>query len=343
MLMLVLAALPSPGSSAVAGSTIETPVAFSVVNVNTSRTAGACTPDGKPYTVRGVLAGPAEAFEDAPTDAVTLYIHGSGDGSTWNFTGFPGVNHIAEMAGLGHVSVFMHMLGYGTSDPVDGNAICLGSYADIAHQVVQHLRAGTYDASGHPTPAFERVALASHSGFSLAAELYAISWSDIDALVMTGWADVAPSFVPLYKNAVSLGVACADGGDSKAAGGPPGWHRFFSDEDLDTLMYNTEPEVVHAFLERYEFDFCGLVKDAVAILAADLALSPLIVEIPVLLVYGDHDPFLPGAFELKRARFLASDEVSLSVLPNTGHSMMLGRTAAEFRAVLSAWLAARGF
>lgn len=321
---------------------VEVDVSFSVVNTNTTRTAAVCTPDGKPYTVRGTLAAPTSVLEEGSAGAVALYMHGSGDGSSWNFAGFPGVNHIAEMAALGHSSVFMHFLGYGTSDPIDGNALCLGSHADIAHQVVQHLRAGTYDVDGLSTPAFDRVTLVGHSGFSLVAELYSISYSDIDALIVTGWVDIAPAFVPLYTNAASLAVACAGGGEPKTPGGPSGWHRFFSDEDLDKLLYGVEPAVKRAFADRYEYDFCGLLRDTPAILASSLVFSPLLVTIPVLLVNGDHEPFTPGGPELKRERYLASDDVTLEVLSNTGHNMMMGRTAASFRQVLSRWLTERG-
>ena len=74
-----------------------------------------------------------------------------------------------------------------------------------------------------------------------------------------------------------------------------------------------------------------------------IALSPLVVNIPVLLIYGDHDPFLPGGFEIQPARYASSDDVTLEVLANAGHNAMMGRTAAEYRAVMSSWLKARGF
>jgi pimeloyl-ACP methyl ester carboxylesterase len=336
-------ALAMPPLLAVPAVIEEVGISFSVVNENTSRTSAACKADGKGYTVRGAIAAPRSALVDTADNAVTLYLHGSGDGSEWNFTGFPDVDYLAGMAGKGHVSVFIHLLGYGTSDPVDGNALCVGSWASMAHQVVQHLRAGTYDAGGLPTPTFERVALAGHSGGVIAAELYSVSFDDIDALIGAGWADTAPTFVPLFTGAGKLVTECIDGGSSKEPGGPPGWARLFGADDLRRLLYNTDPDVLEAFIDRYEMDFCGLRRDIGPALAVNMALSPLLVRVPVLLIFGDHDPFSPGAYEIKRTRYVSSHDVTLKVLPNAGHNAMMGRTAVEYREVMSAWLKARRF
>lgn len=340
--LLISLSSVAPIVRATPNAVVEVPVSFSVVNTNTSRTAAACTPDGEPYTVRGVLAAPAGALEEGPDNAATLYLHGSGDGSTWNFTAVPDTDHIAEMAQLGHVSVFLHMLGYGESDAIDGSSMCFGAWADVAHQVVQHLRAGTYDAAGTPAPAFDRVVLAGHSAGGVAVSLYSISYDDIDAMVIAGWADVpAFSFAPLYGALARFGSACVRGGRAKEGAGA--WARLFSTPDLDALLNDLDPAVEHAFVDLYEDDPCGVLKDTGPFLASTLAAAPLWVTIPVLLVYGDHDIFLPGAAEIQRAHYLASKDVTLEVMANTGHNMMMGRTAPEFRGLLSSWLETRGF
>lgn len=340
---LLIAALGSGAPGRATSPAIEeVPVSFSVVNTNTSRTAPACTPDGRRYTVRGTLAAPAGSLDEDAVDVVTLYLHGSGDGSTWNFTAVPGVDHIGEMARLGHASVSLHMLGYGKSDAIDGSAMCFGAWAAVAHQVVQHLRAGTYDANGTAGPAFDRVALVGHSAGGVAATLYSVSYADIDALVIAGWSDFAAfSFTPLYRALARFGVGCARGGRSKD--GKPGWSRLFASRDLTRLLYDVDPAARQAFATAYEDDPCGVVKDAGEVLAVNHALSPFLVEVPVLLVYGDHDIFLPGPAELERARYMSSDDVTLKVVADAGHNAMMGRSAANYRAVMSRWLKARGF
>ena len=322
---------------------VDVPVAFHVLNTNTTVTK--CQPDGKPYTVRGDLVAPASALRETELNAVTLYIHGSGDGSTWHFTKVPGVDYVTEMAELGHVSVFIHNLGYGTSDPADGSKICFGSVADIAHQVVQQLRAGSYVAEGAVPIAFERVALTGHSLGGLAVELYSISYHDIDALVVVGWVDTLPSpvvFSSGFADVARFGIDCARGGEPKRPGGPGGWADVFQTRaSWNELFFNTDPAVENAFIPGYEADACGFAPDAGQAIALAVALSPG-VKVPVLVTGGDHDPFEPGAFDLEAARYVSSPDVSLAVLPATGHMIMLGRTAPDFRSIMSDWLGARG-
>jgi pimeloyl-ACP methyl ester carboxylesterase len=178
------------------------------------------------------------------------------------------------------------------------------------------------------------------------AEFYAVSYDDIDALVIAGWADAAafkPSFVPTYAGLARLGVACATGGSSKRQGGPSGWARVFSDADLDRFLYNVEPGVKRAFIASYEEDPCGIGRDVGPAAALTMALSPMVVRVPVLLIYGDHDPFVPGAYELQRARYVSSSDVALEVISDAGHGAMMARSAAGYREVMSRWLKARKF
>src|SRR4051794_781402 len=66
------------------GQVVEVPVAFQVTNTDTS--GAPCNParpsDGKPYTVRGHLAGPRAAL--ATPASVTLYLFGYEAGE-WNW------------------------------------------------------------------------------------------------------------------------------------------------------------------------------------------------------------------------------------------------------------------
>jgi pimeloyl-ACP methyl ester carboxylesterase len=348
-----LALAPIASGHASAG-VVEVPVSFQVVNQNTSVTAPACDTDGNTYTVRGSLVGPA-GVEAGAVDSITLYLHGSGDGSSWHLTAVPGYDHITEMAKLGHASVFIHALGYGSSDAVDGNRVCFGSLADGAHQVIQHLRNGTYTAGIAAGPAFERVALAGHSGGGIVAELEAVSFHDSDALIVSGWPDWAPAVIiaedpagPFFYAAVAgFGRRCATAPESKQPGGPSGWaHVFTTRNEFEILMPNTEPAILDAFVPGYEQDPCGIGRDAAQAIAANIALAATVHE-PVLLPYGDREPFLGGAAlaaQQQAARYaLGSNDVSIQIVPDSGHGIMLERPAPVFRAGLSHWLRARGF
>jgi len=318
----------------------ERPVTFVISNTNTS--AAPCASDGKQYVLRGTITAPAGLLESGAASSATLYLHGSGDASSWHFTGVPNYDHIGEMAELGHVSVFIHSLGYGASDRVDGTQVCFGSLADATHQVVTELRSGRYsfgDAS--VGPAFRRVALAAHSGGGLVAELEAVSYHDIDALIVASPSDFAfRSFA--YRGLASFAVNCARGGDAKEPGGPRGWAYPLAPADVGHLFFNADPAVIDSFRAAYERDFCAIGTSIVQSLAAMIVLGPT-VHVPVLLVYGDHDIYLPGAPQVERLRFLGSKDVALEVLPDSGHVLMLQRTAPHFRATMSEWLAGRGF
>ena len=60
---------------------------------------------------------------------------------------------IDRMARLGHVSVSIDRLGYDDSGHPQGHLTCIGSSADVTHQLVQHLRAGT----GAQDPLWDRL------------------------------------------------------------------------------------------------------------------------------------------------------------------------------------------
>ena len=80
------------------------------------------------------MTGPAKGKRPG----VTLYLHGLGLGEwLWNFQPVKSYNFVAGMARAGHVSVTIDRLGYGASDkPPDGKSVCIGSQADVAHQIV---------------------------------------------------------------------------------------------------------------------------------------------------------------------------------------------------------------
>src|SRR5436190_6124923 len=65
---------------------VEVPVAFQVVNTDTS--GAPCNParpsDGRPYTVRGHLTGPKSVFAARRANAVAFYLFGY-EGGEWNW------------------------------------------------------------------------------------------------------------------------------------------------------------------------------------------------------------------------------------------------------------------
>ena len=145
-----------------AADAASVPVEFRVQNVN--RSAVACPADGREYTLRGAIVGPADVLADRRRAglAATLYLHEFSFGRFfWNFEGSRDFDWAARMADAGHVSVVIDRLGYDGSDQVGGNDTCIGAHADMARQVVDQLRSGDYTAAGG-APRFDRLVLAGH-------------------------------------------------------------------------------------------------------------------------------------------------------------------------------------
>jgi pimeloyl-ACP methyl ester carboxylesterase len=320
---------------------VDVPVVFAVRNVNTSQVP--CSSDGVTYQIRGHLVSP----ERIPS-SVTLWLHGGGAGEwQWHFTSVPGYDFATEMARLGHASVVIDRLGFDSSGHPDGMQVCVGSEADVVHQVIEKLRTGNYTAGRVNGVRFGLVALGGNSFGATVAESEAVSFHDADALIVNGWAE-HPIYgaTQVYEVVPQSGSTCARGGEPAEAGDetPSGYTYVWPswEAEAEDIFYNAAPEVVNAFGRLRNRDACGLIQ---SVATADLVHQALLgtVTSPVLLVYGDHDLVTPTEADVQRARYGGSSDVSLAIIPNTGHVGMIERTAPTFRAVISGWLAARGF
>ena len=176
--LLLLLALPGT-SSAKQGREriIDRAVTFEVSNVN--RSAVPCAADGQTYQVRGHLVGTESALADPQT--VTLLLHGLSYGEFFSHYAAQQGHHFArKQARDGHVTATIDRLGYDSSDKPQGDGICFGSRADIADQMVQQLKAGSYDAHD-ASPAFSKVVLAGHSVGAIIAKASTYSFGSADA------------------------------------------------------------------------------------------------------------------------------------------------------------------
>ena len=322
-----------------AGEIVDRPVTFAVDNVNRSRAP--CEADGKRYTLRGHLMGPRAAVADPK--AVTLYLHGVEISDAYfRYRGTPGYDFQTEMAERGHVSVTIDRLGHGESDLPPGAATCVGAQADMAHQVVDQLRAGGYGGG----PAFGRVALAGHSFGGFTAEIAQMSFRNADALIDMAFAGEGING-PLLADNQLRGEAgsCNQDGRPKRDGAPTGYAFLWQSTERwrsDTYA-NTDPRVLEDAPSLRERSPCGELNSAVPTGLVQPAFYRE-VTVPVLLIFGRQDQvFPPPAGENHRTLYTASPDVTLFEIDNAGHTLMLQRTAEEFRTKLSGWLAAHGY
>jgi pimeloyl-ACP methyl ester carboxylesterase len=323
----------APGAEAARVTSL--PVAFQVKNTNT--TPVPCTPDGATYMVRGHLTGPASAL--APKRAkrlgVTLYLHGLGVAEwLWNFP-LARYSHARGMARSGHVSVTIDRLGYGASDlPTSGKSVCIGSQADIAHQIVGQLRSGAYQAK----LAFKSVAIAGHSASGQIAITEASTYRDVKALITVGF-----SFSNLPRGNEEFGfqrIACDKGGDPfpTAPPNPLSDYAYFgrTEAALRSIMFRSAPKTVQdtaAKLRRP--DPCGDNYSLIPAIQRQPA-STGKVKVPVLVVCGTNDVlYAPFGCEAQAERFSKGRTV---ILRKTGHGLPLERSAKTFRKRLGRFL-----
>jgi pimeloyl-ACP methyl ester carboxylesterase len=331
--LTALAAGPAPRTAAAPAAVVTHEVTFKVVNSN--GTAVPCPTDDASYTIHGRLVGPT----DNPNRAVVLGLHGLGYGEFfWDFEVVPGYDWAAALAGHGITSVVVDRLGYGASSHPPGTQTCMGGQASIAHQIVRALKRGSYTMDGGPGLSFSRVGLMGHSAGGQIAQIEAYSYDDVDALVVLAWADFGASPKVLADFAQTGGV-CLTGGQ------PPGYAPLgqSGDEFKALMFHDADPTVEGAATRLRNPDPCGDDASIPAGILLDARLVPTI-EIPVLLVFGDHDAiFPPPALDRQKAMYTGSRDLTGIGIPDTGHALSLERSAPFTRDAVTSWLCQRHF
>jgi pimeloyl-ACP methyl ester carboxylesterase len=307
---------------------------------NTNRSMVPCDSDGAAYTVVGHLVGPApRPGDDTTTRPVVLGLHGLGFGEFfWSFDAVAGYDWAHTLAARGVASVVIDRIGYGRSGRPPGTQSCIGAQADVAHQIVQELRSGSYALEGGDAPRFGRVALAGHSAGGAITQIEAYSFHDVDAVMVLSYADLRPSLRTLAALTQAV-VACIGGGN------PPGHAPFGqSDADFQALMFHdADPHVVAAVTAMRNPEPCGDDASLLAAIATDVREVPSI-TLPVLLLIGDHDAvFPPPALESQRHLFAGSHDVTTVTIPDTGHAVTVERSAGVSRDAVLSWLCGHSF
>jgi pimeloyl-ACP methyl ester carboxylesterase len=278
---------------------------------------------------------------------ITAYLHGFGlPESAWTFDDVAGYDFARDMAARGHVSLVMDRLGYDSSGHPIGTDSCMGSQADVAHQLVQDLRSGGYavlDGSGPPL-SFSRVALAGFSAGGAIAQAEAYSFADIDALAVLAYAD--QDFTDLMGATFSQALdVCAGGGQLSEGPGTPAGYAYFGQTDrqyVAAVFHDADPSVVSAATALRDRDPCGDDGSFSQAVGTDQARLGEI-HVPVFLAYGLSDAlFQPSAGADQYQRFTGSNDVTMVTLANTGHLLMLERSAPQLRSAVSDWLSRRG-
>jgi pimeloyl-ACP methyl ester carboxylesterase len=139
-------------------------------------------------------------------------------------------------------------------------------------------------------------------------------------------------------------TVCTEGGENAYPGGPGGYfYMERPDEYRPDLFYNFDPAVLAAYLRLRERNPCGYEPTTLAAIGIDLARLGE-VHVPVLLAIGAQDKiWTQDGWAQQRGHFTGTSDVTAASLADTGHYVMLERTAPQLRALVAGWLARRGF
>jgi pimeloyl-ACP methyl ester carboxylesterase len=343
IVLAVLVAVPASAQAKRAKKvkTASVAVTFTVRNTDTSQFA--CTSDGGTYQVKGHITGPASALaasskkKKRKPKGATLYLHGLGVGEWLWYFGIPSYNYALQQAKAGHVSVTVDRLGYGASGRPDGNQNCIGSQADVAHQIVQALKNGTYAVASGKAVKYKRVALAGHSAAGEISILEAYSYRDVSALVVVAFS---------FSNLPAANIAFGNQRNSCQAGGNPvPGYAFFGQtgaEFQQTFFHSAVKAVRDQATPLHPADPCGnnlSLTDAINHQAA----GARTIKVPALVICGGNDVlYAPYGCDAQASRFGSKDKRSITIA-NAGHGLPLEKPAPTFRKKLGDWLTKRGF
>jgi pimeloyl-ACP methyl ester carboxylesterase len=340
--LLLMAAPAADAKKAKKVKTASVAVTFTVHNTNTSKFA--CTSDGATYQVKGHITGPASVLASAAKKkrkrpkAATLYLHGLGVAEwLWYFTSYPSYNYALQQAKAGHVSVTVDRLGYGASSKPPGDQVCIGSEADVAHQIVQALRTGSYAvATGKPVK-YKRIALAGHSASGEISILEAYSYRDVNAVIVVAFS---------FSNLNAANIAFGNQRNSCTAGtGPSPGYAYFGQSGTEfekTFFHSATPVIRAVAVPLHPADPCGLNLTLIDALNKQAA-GVRTIKVPALEICGANDVlYAPYGCEAQIERFASKDKKTV-IVKNAGHGLPLEKPARTFRRKLGRWLSKRGF
>ncbi|GHJ59944.1 hypothetical protein NOK12_24620 [Nocardioides sp. OK12] len=316
------------------GSTvISRGVAFDLVNTNDTHLL--CLPDGDDYVVEARLIGPRdEVLGRAGSRRINVLVHDAGTGGWfWGMDSPRRYDYARQLARRGETSLVLTRLGYDENGLGSGRDTCLGAQATMLHQVVQHLKSGSYRFTGDvgtTTPHAGHVVVHGHGVGAAVAQLEASTFDDVEGLVLMSWTDTQFTSRAIAE-ATRQGTTClsadyASFGETRA--------------DYRDLLFASAPARVQRQAARQRNDVpCGDVLSLGAMVTS-LTLGTGDIEAPALLLFGDQDVRTrAGAAERQADRFRSSEAVRTRTFSGAGSALPLERSAPRVRREVLSFLA----
>jgi pimeloyl-ACP methyl ester carboxylesterase len=248
-----------------------------------------------------------------------LLLHGlSYTKETWDFPGYSVARKIAE---AGYAVFAVDRLGYGESKLENGYRVTHEGYADMAHQMVEQLRA----------QGFSHVVLAGHSAGAGTTELAAALYGGVDAIMALGWHH-RPSN-QLGQDFFTSDYLRAAQDDYEYFLGTP-QHRaemfYTATASRDVVLADTE-----AAVDTPSGEIFSIGKQPSRLVVGQI-------KVPVFLQFGDGDRLFEVEYaEMHAEEFRSSPSVTVDIVPDAGHTFMLTKNGLAGTDRMANWLASR--
>ncbi|AJC62128.1 alpha/beta hydrolase [Streptomyces sp. 769] len=299
------------------------------------------TVDKSTGPIAGRLCQPAQ-----PTSRIQLLVPGFTFGKEyWDFPYKPGqYSYTAAANASGWATLAIDRLGSGSSWHPKGSQVTFQNSASVIHQVVQALRHGQLGAT------YDHVALAGHSVGAHASVYEAGTYNDVDALIATGWSSVWNADHVKKRVADNLVTATSDpkfkdtGYDADYVTSKAGTRNvYFVTSHADPAVMSMDEQLKQSSSQI----------ELSSGLTADVKAAAKKINVPVLLVDGDQDPFFcgEGAADCSSNAALAAFEkpyfgpratVSAAVETGSGHALQLQTGASRTTQDMLAFLGHTG-
>ncbi len=291
--------------------------------------------------VFGQFCSRGEVDENTP---VQILIHGgSYNHAYWDWPYEPDrYSYVGAATKRGYATLNIDRLGYGRSDHPLPVTLDFRVAGYVTHQLVQYLRAGALG------PQFRRVVLNGHSMGGLTAQREASAYKDVDGVIVTG---VGHDFAPKGIAQVADKFHPADL-DRKFQGRiPPGYlttlpgnraATFVQPGDYDPGIEPVEEDLKDTLSPT---ELSGITADSY-----DRSITRGI-EVPVLYALGRHDLIwcpttedctTDPQFAAEGGFYRPEAEYTGYVVPDSGHSVNVTRSAPLFYQETFRWLADKG-
>jgi pimeloyl-ACP methyl ester carboxylesterase len=291
-----------------------------------------------PQKVHGKLCLPAG---DIPKTVQLLVHGGTYNRLYWDLPNVPvRYSYQRDMADQGLATFAIDALGSGESSRPLSALITGTALASVVHQVIGQLRAGRVGGTR-----FDRVVLVGHSMGSGIVAVEASTYHDVDGVILTGFSHsmdllaLTAIFVDGVRPAALDPLLSRRNSDPGYVTTMPGTRRVFHDPGL------VDADVLTADEATKDQVAATVVPDLLT-LAFNGPLTRSIAA-PVLTANGALDGLFcafhcAGTEELRAAEagFFTS-ELSVFLLPGSGHSLGLSRNAPDYRAAVRDWVTAR--